>query len=166
MGITKEAQRRRTARSSAKQKPSGTLCTGRFCMKKTAFCKPGSVESRHLYRPSVTSRLHRPTLRVGRATLKPRFIWFFNPWGFPSPASLHGVVSSYLAFSPLPAKQAVSFLWHSPWLHRSPFLLGSTALCVARTFLSSLRSSDGTTAVCLSVCKDVLYNVRTHFKCF
>ena len=82
---------------------------GEVKRKKTAVCKPGSVEFRHLSRPPVTERLHQPTLRVGRATLKPRFIWFFNPWGLPSPASLRGVVSSYLAFSPLPASRRYLF---------------------------------------------------------
>ena len=76
---------------------------------KTAVCKPGSVEFRHLSTPVVAGRLYQPTLRVGRATLKPRFIWSFNPWGLPSPASLRGVVSSYLAFSPLPASRRYLF---------------------------------------------------------
>ena len=59
-----------------KTKKRGEIST--LLLSKTAN-KPGSVLICHLSRPVVTGRLHQPTLRVGRATLKPRFIWFFNP---------------------------------------------------------------------------------------
>jgi len=47
--------------------------------KKATVYKPDSVEFCHLSWRNVAVALQQPTLRVGRAALKPRFTWSFNP---------------------------------------------------------------------------------------
>lgn len=80
-------------------------------------CKPGSVSDaasckrimhlfRHLSGPAVACGLVRPTPRLGRAALRCRYTWSFNPSGVRLPVSPPGPVSLYLTFSPIPRPEA------------------------------------------------------------
>ncbi len=125
---------------------------------KKQACKPGSVlfckRSYHLSRHSFTAALHQPTRwqRTSSPLLMYNYSLIIN-----APAYLvfqlvrftyalsvaSQAVRSYRTFSPLLPACAGSgnFLWHFlSFRCRSAFLLGSTMLCVARTFLSPTRS--------------------------
>ncbi len=61
---------------------------------------------RHLSGPAVACRLVRPTPRLGRAALRRRYTWSFNPSGVRLPVLPPGPVSFYLTFSPIPRPEA------------------------------------------------------------
>jgi len=103
--------------------------------------------SYHLSSPAIADRVYRSTRKVGRAALSYQECRYglslFDLSArkvYPAPDVSTGAVSSYLTISPLPPQaEAVYFLWHFlyPNRHQSrPFLLGSTVLYAARTFLS------------------------------
>lgn len=61
---------------------------------------------RHLSCPVIAGGVIRPTPRPGRAALKRRYTWSFNPSGVRLVTSPPRPVSSYLTFSPFPRPEA------------------------------------------------------------
>ncbi len=109
-------------------------------------CKPGPVYSEeyayHLSGPAVADRLNQPTLRHRTSSpyrAKARTAGLFGLSTrkvYPATIVTNSAVSSYPTFSPL-LRGAVYFLWHFLYtIEMAPFLLGSTVLFVARTFLT------------------------------
>ncbi len=102
-------------------------------------CKRRFLPVRHLSSPVIADAVIRPTPRLGRAALRRRYTWSFNPSGVRLPVSPQGPVSSYLTFSPLSRHVETCrdcyFLLHCYTLP-DIFPLGRMVLCVARTFLS------------------------------
>ena len=84
---------------------------------------------------------------IGRATLKRRYTWSYNPQAGRLPGSPRTPVSSYLTFSPL-SRYAYGYR-DGYFLFRyyalaDIFPLGSAVLCVVRTFLRPQgRRQDG-----------------------
>lgn len=64
-------------------------------------CKRRLLPVRHLSCPVIAGAVIRPTPRLGRAALRRRYTWSFNPSGVRLPVSPPEPVSSYLTFSPL-----------------------------------------------------------------
>ena len=69
--------------------------------------KRGSVLSNHLSRPAVANRFKRHTQKRDGQPLKCSSIRSCSKWGLHSREVAITLVSSYLAFPPLPEKQAV-----------------------------------------------------------
>ncbi len=110
-------------------------------------CKPGSVESYHLSRPCVTTRLERPThhevlillSKQGRAAPSVTYL-VFQPVRFTPP-----LVSPPMRWALTPPfhpylAEARRYIFCGTiclqYLNIGSFPLGSTVLCVAQTFLS------------------------------
>ena len=69
-----------------------------------------------------------------RATLSVPLFGLAPGGVYPATTVTSSAVRSYRTISPLPARQAVYFLWHWPWT-RAPQALPGTLPCGARTFL-------------------------------
>jgi len=108
--------------------------------KERAGRKPGSVVDNHSSGTAVTDCLKQPTRepaqargRGSKASLLPYLVLLQA--GFTVPRSVTTrAVRSYRTFSPLPAKLAVYFLWHFPWVRTLQALPGALP-DGARTFL-------------------------------
>ena len=103
------------------------------------FCeishKRGSVLSNHLSRLTVASKLKRHTQRRDGQPLKCLSIRSCSRWGLHSRDVSTTLVSSYLAFPPLPIKIGGISLLHFPSSHLD-WTLSSTQPYGAPTFLS------------------------------
>ena len=111
--------------------------------KERAGRKPGSVVDNHSSGTAVTDCLKQPTRESVRnrrraEALLPYLVLLRA--GFTVPRAVASrAVRSYRTFSPLPAKLAVYFLWHFPWVRTLQALPGALP-DGARTFLRIPRN--------------------------
>ena len=95
----------------------------------------------HLGRPLLTGSSALPAHSTGPVS-SVRCLGLLRVGFTEPPQSPGALVVSYTTVSPLPAKQAVCFLWHCPAGHPG-WLLATTLPCGARTFLGRI-SPDAT----------------------